>query len=74
MFVAAIAPAVMLGALFAFPPAMIGPMYEEPPDPVLPAIVIGVGMLGYVVGLAAMIRIYRTDPEAGPSRWRFRDY
>ena len=35
---------------------------------------IGAGILGYVVGLALMIRIYRADPEAGRSYWRFRDH
>jgi hypothetical protein len=74
LFVPAIVPAVLIGALFMFPPNMIGPMYTEPPDPLLPAIVIGAGILAYVVGLAWMIRIYRADPEAHRSFWRSRRY
>jgi hypothetical protein len=30
------------------------------------------GGLGYLVGLAWMIRIYRADPEAGATTWRYR--
>ena len=42
-------------------------------DPASPRqIVIGVGILAYVVGLATMIRIYRRDPEDHPSDWRYR--
>ena len=75
LFVPAIVPAVLIGAIFMFPPNMIGPMYVEPPEPnLLPAIVIGVGILAYVVGLAWMVRIYRTDPEAHRSFWRSRRY
>lgn len=75
MFVPAIVPAIMTGALFMMAPnTMGGGMWVEPPDPTLPTIVIGGGILGYLFGLAVMIRIYRADPEAGPSPWRFREF
>ena len=32
------------------------------------------GVAAYVVGLAWMIRIYRTDPEVGESPWRYREF
>ena len=34
----------------------------------------GIGVAAYVVGLAWMIRIYRTDPEVGESPWRYREF
>jgi len=74
MIVLAVLLPAVLGALLAFPPAMIGAMYTEPPDPLLPASVIGAGILAYVVGLAWMVRIYRADPEAHASFWRSRRY
>ena len=74
MFVAAIAPAVLTGLLFlTTSTTMGGGMRHEEPFP-LGTIIIGAGILAYVVGLALMIRIYRADPEAGRSYWRFRDH
>ena len=73
MFVIAIVPAVLLGLLF-----ISAPNYSHGMDPVdpgpLPTIVLGAGIFAYLFGLAVMIRIYRADPEAGPSRWRFRGF
>ena len=40
----------------------------------LPGVVMGVGILGYVGGLATMIRIYPRDPEDHPSNWRSRRF
>ena len=76
MFVAAIVPALLTGALFLAAPNMMGEGMGTPePEPFpLGTIVIGAGILAYVVGLVLMIRIYRADPEAGRSSWRFRDY
>jgi hypothetical protein len=76
MIVTAIVPAVLTGALFmAAPNTMGGGPWMEPPEPnLLPAIVIGAGILAYVVGLAWMIRIYRADPEAHKSFWRSRRF
>jgi hypothetical protein len=69
--VIAIVSAALVGALFmTAPKGMGGGMVDPAP---LWKIVIGVGILGYVVGLAAMIRIYLRDPEARPSNWRSRD-
>jgi len=73
MFVIAIAPAVMLGALFMMAPNTSGGMYIGDPGP-LPTIVLGAGILAYLVGLAWMMRIYRTDPEAHRSFWRSHRY
>jgi hypothetical protein len=70
MFVTAIAPAVVIGGLLLSAPRMGGP-YAGPSDP-LASIVVGGAILVYVVGLAWMIRVYRTDPEAHRSFWRSR--
>ncbi|MEA2546737.1 MAG: hypothetical protein QOI09_2010 [Chloroflexota bacterium] len=67
--VIAIVSAALVGALFTMAPAMIRPMFDPAP---LWQIVIVVGILGYVIGLAAMVRIYRRDPEDHPSHWRSR--
>jgi hypothetical protein len=70
MLVIAIVTLVMLGALFvSAPQTMGGGMQTGDPGP-LPTIVLGAGILAYVVGLATMIRIYRSDPEAHQSFWR----
>jgi hypothetical protein len=74
MFVIAIVPAAMLGAVFVSPPAMIGPLQAGEPGPLPGAAIIGAGILAYIVGLAWMIRIYRADPEAHGSFWRSRRY
>jgi len=66
----AIVPAALVGALFMTAPTMMGGGMTDP-DP-LWAAVIAVGILGYVVGLATMIRIYPRDPEHHPSDWRYR--
>jgi len=70
MFVPAIVPAILTAALFMTAPNTIGPMFVEPPDPLVLTTIIGAGILGYVLGLAWMIRIYRADPEAHASFWR----
>ena len=74
MIVIAIVLPVMLGALVlsASPTTMGGGPWMGPPDPTLPAIILGVGIVAYFVGLAWMVRIYRTDPEAHESFWRSR--
>ena len=50
----------------------LGGGYFEPPlwQQLMP----WAGVAAYVVGIAWMIRIYRTDPEAGESPWRYRDF
>jgi Flp pilus assembly protein TadB len=69
MFVTAIVPPVMLAfLLFASP----NYMYEQPS--LLDHWSTWVAILLYLLGLAWMVRIYRADPEAGPSRWRFRGF
>jgi hypothetical protein len=67
--VIAIVSAALVGALFITAPTPMGGGMVDPAP--LWQIVIGVGILGYVVGLATMIRIYR-DPEDHPSAWRYR--
>jgi hypothetical protein len=73
MFVVAIAPAVLTGLLFLTAPNWSVGMRTPEPFP-LGTIVVGAGILAYVVGLALMIRIYRADPEASRSYWRFRNH
>jgi len=65
----AIVPAALIGWLFMTAPTPMGGGMVDPAP--LWQIVIGVGILGYVVGLATMIRIYRRDPDH-PSDWRYR--
>ena len=68
----AIVPAALIGWLFMTAPTPMGGGMVDPAP--LWQIVIGVGILGYVVGLATMIRIYRRDPEDHPSNWRSRRF
>ena len=69
MFAAAIVPAVFVALLLLTPPTY---MYEQPSP--LDSWIAWLAILMYVVGLAAMIRIYRADPEAHASFWRSRRY
>jgi hypothetical protein len=71
--VIAIVPGVLVGALLLSAPNFTPPMFVEDPIP-MREIAIGVGILGYVVGLATMIRIYRSDREDHPSNWRSRRF
>jgi drug/metabolite transporter (DMT)-like permease len=73
MFVVAIVPAVLVALLLMSPSNGHG-FQTGDPGLLVWAIVIGAGILGYVVGLALMIRIYRADPEAHRSFWRSRRY
>ncbi len=57
--------------LFLNLPHTSGPIYAEPPS-VVGWLVPAVGVVVNVIGLAWMVRIYRADPEAHPSFWRFR--
>lgn len=69
MFVMAIGPAAMLAILLLASPNY---MYDQPS--LLDAWSTWVAIVLYLLGLAWMIRIYREDPEAGPSPWRFRQF
>ncbi len=42
--------------------------------PILYRLLPWAGVVAYVVGIAWMVRIYRADPEAGESPWRYRDF
>jgi hypothetical protein len=69
-FAAAIGLGAFVGAVELLQPTYIGPMFETPPpDPWLTSLP-AFGALGYLVGLAWMIRIYRADPERHRSWWR----
>ena len=57
--------------LFLTAPHYSRPMMAEAPS-VLLGLIPAVGVAANVVGLLWMIRIYRADPEAHPSAWRFR--
>jgi hypothetical protein len=70
MLATAIVAPVMLGLLFVSAPQTIGGGMESGDPGPLPTIVLGAGILGYVIGVAVMIRIYRRDPEAHESFWR----
>ena len=50
-------------------PSMGGPMLMEEP-PLWVQLLPGAGYLGQIVGLAWMVRIYRTDPEPDQHAWR----
>ena len=71
IIMSAIILAVPMVAVLPMPQPGIGPMGVGDPGP-LGAITVGAGIFAYVVGLAWMIRIYRTDPEAHRSFWRSR--
>ena len=74
MFLVAIAPAVLTGLLFLTTSNTMGGGMGTPEPFPLGTIVVGAGILAYVIGLVLMIRIYRADPEAGRSYWRFRNH
>jgi hypothetical protein len=68
-FAAAIVFPVILAFLLLTPPNY---MIEQPPF--FDQLSVQIAILMYLVGLAWMIRIYRTDPEAHRSFWRSRRY
>jgi hypothetical protein len=47
-------------------------MYEAPPNP-LSAILLGVAVMIFVIGLAWMVRILRSHAEPDSGAWRYRD-
>jgi protein-S-isoprenylcysteine O-methyltransferase Ste14 len=56
--------------LFLNMPNTIGPLFEPRlTDWIVP----GLGILGILVGLGWMVRIFRADPEPDSSAWRYRD-
>ena len=69
-----IALAIGLDAVVAWwllnPPHTMGPDLGPPSGLVL--LILLAGVAANVIGLVWMIRIYRSDPEAHPSFWRFR--
>ena len=69
--VAVVAPLVA-GFLLLAAPATMGGGYFEPP--LWQQLIPWAGVAAYVVGLAWMIRIYRTDPEACESPWHYREF
>ena len=56
--------------LFISTPTFIGPMFLDHPIwwDVLPALAV----VGVIVGLVWMVRIYRADPEPDQKAWRYR--
>ncbi len=54
----------------AAPGSCMCPMISEPP-PLVPWLIPAIGVGAQALGLAWMIRIYRVDPEAHASHWRF---
>jgi hypothetical protein len=53
-------------------PGTIGPMFSEPP--LYMAMLPWAGVVGWIVGIACMVRLSRPDPEAGEPSWRYRDF
>jgi len=60
---------LVFGMLIVLGPSSMGP---PAPDGVL--LLSGAGVLGIVIGLGWMIRIYRADPEAHDSFFRSRKF
>jgi hypothetical protein len=56
--------------LYVSAPGFIGPMLPEPP--VWSYAFAAIGVLGLIVGLVWMVRIYRGDPEPDQHAWRYR--
>jgi uncharacterized membrane protein YhdT len=71
-FALAIAAPLVAGFLVVAAPGTIGGGFREPP--LWYELWPWAGVVAYVVGIAWMIRIYRSDPEAGESPWRYRDF
>jgi hypothetical protein len=73
LFVAVAVP-VGIGLLYVAAPGTMGPGFGFTLDPVpVGQAVLWVGVLGYVLGLAWMIRLSRPKVEAGERDWRYRD-
>jgi hypothetical protein len=68
----ALAVPLIAGFLYIAGPGDIGPMFREPPF--FTSLIPCIGVAGYVVGITWMIRLSRTNPEAGESSWRYRDF
>ena len=68
---AAIGPGAVVGAIALLWPPTRGPMFDVPPPDLFSMSLPLLGFVVYLVGLAWMIRIYRADPEAGRSWFRF---
>jgi len=68
----AFAAPVIAGFLFIAAPGCFCPMFPDPPwyGRLLP----WAGALGVIVGLVAMARLSRINPEPGDRTWRYRDY
>ncbi len=70
MLLAAFGIVLVADAFFLMPQPNIGPMFVEPPGSWV-GLIPAAGFVVQALGLAWMIRIYRSDPEAHPSHWRF---
>ena len=55
--------------LFPFP-HLSDPMFLEPP--VWAKVLTALAVVGVIVGLVWMVRIYRADPEPDQKAWRYR--
>lgn len=63
---------LVAGFLFVTGPAPMGPMSERGPT-VIESVSPWVGIALYIVGLVWIIRLSRTNADAGESSWRYRD-
>jgi len=60
------------GFLWVASPGMIGVMSSR--EPSLVSLMPWLGVIGVIVGIVWMIRIYRADPEPFEPTWRYRDF
>jgi hypothetical protein len=67
----AFAAPVIAGFLFIASPGCLCGMFEPS---LVERLFPWVGGAGLIVGLVAMVRLSRIDPEAGERSWRYRDY
>ena len=69
----AFAAPLIVGFLYVMAPGSRGPMMLTEP-PLIWSLVPWAGVAGVLVGSVWMVRLSRTDPEAGERTWRYRDF
>lgn len=69
----AFASPLILGFLYIAAPQYSHGMFEREP-PLIESLVPWVGVAGIIIGIVWTIRLSRTNPEAGESSWRYRDF
>jgi hypothetical protein len=75
IFAVAVSPLAVVAFLFVAAPNGPQGMYLQEPQP--HALVVAapfIPILGIVIGLVWMVRIFRADPEPDAKSWRYRDF